>query len=113
MARTNPLLFTKDGELATGQVILIACCLVGMVMFVVDSVSVGVTVSTAAWAWFGSYTTMCFIAGAAVDRARLISASGLPSAVASGISQASGMMWPDHLPDDGIRPPSTMDATDE
>lgn len=113
MARDNPLFFTKDGELATGQVILIACCLVGMVMFVWDAVDARVTVSTPAWAWFGSYTTMCFIAGAAVDRARLISTSSVASGVAQGISQAAGLVWPDHLPDDGIRPPSAMDATDE
>jgi len=29
-------------------------------------------ISVAAWTWFGSFTTLCFIAGAAIDRARLI-----------------------------------------
>jgi len=59
-----------------------------------------VDVSNAAWAWFGSFTAMSFISGAAISRARLIAQSHTPGDVAQAIANA--------LPR-GVRPPTEWD----
>jgi hypothetical protein len=71
--RKNPLLYTKSGELSIGPITLVFCCLVGMLAFMLEGFGIMKHISVAAWTWFGSFTTLCFIAGAAIDRARLIS----------------------------------------
>lgn len=65
------LFYTKDGDLDFGWVILIVCVLFGLVAFVLESIGLW-DISTEAWVWFGSFTTMSFIAGVAISRARLI-----------------------------------------
>lgn len=78
------LLRTREGDLDFGWVILIFCCLVGMGSFVLEGAGF-MKISTAAWAWFGSFTTMSFIAGAAVSRARLIAKADVSAAQARAI----------------------------
>lgn len=84
------LFHTREGDLDFGWVILLACVVVGLVVFVAQSFGWIRGPTVAAWAWFGSFTTMAFIAGAAVSRARLIAGSKAPGEVAQGIGQAMG-----------------------
>lgn len=81
------LLRTKEGDLDLGWVILIVCVVFGCAMFVLEATG-ELKPSTAGWAWFGSFTTLAFIAGATISRARLIAKSDAPGQVASGIAQA-------------------------
>lgn len=78
------LLRTREGDLDFGWIILIFTCLIGMGCFIMEGVG-WMKISTAAWAWFGSYTTLAFIAGAAVSRARLIAKADVSAAHARAI----------------------------
>lgn len=78
------LLRTREGDLDFGWIILIFCCIVGMGSFVLVGFGV-MQLPTSAWAWFGSFTTMSFIAGAAVSRARLIAKADVSAAQARAI----------------------------
>lgn len=100
--RANPLFYTKEGDLDFGWAILLVCCIYGLVAFGLDAAGVW-RVGVAAWAWFGSFTTLAFIAGAALGRARLIAQSDVPGQVAQGIAAA--------LPD-GMRGPTEYDIHD-
>lgn len=93
------LFYTRAGELDFGWLILATCCVVGVVGFVLAGFGV-FKAPGAAWGWFGAFTSMAFIAGAAVDRARLIAQSRTPGEVAQAIASA--------LPDDP-RLPSRFD----
>jgi hypothetical protein len=86
--RHNPLFYTKTGELDTGQFVLLVCCAISLALMVGVSWFNGKEPSIAAWAFFGSFTTMCFIAGAAKDRARLIANSKTPGQVGHAIASA-------------------------
>lgn len=90
MKRTlaHSLLYTKEGELDFGWAILLACCVVGLGAFILTGFGV-FRASVAAWSWFGSFTGMAFIAGAAISRARLIAKSDVPGAIAQGIAQSA------------------------
>lgn len=79
---------TKEGDLDLGWAILVVCVVFGCGMFVLEGTG-EVRPSTAAWAWFGSFTSLAFIAGAAISRARLIAKSDVPGQVAAGIAQAA------------------------
>lgn len=57
------------------------------VVFVLAGLEV-LRVTTAAWAFLGSFTTLAFIAWAARDRAELIAKSRTPGDVAQGIGTA-------------------------
>ena len=87
--RKHPLLFTKDGDLDFGWLILVACVVVGLTVFTLKSFGAIQGPDIAAWSWFGSFTTMSFIAGAAISRARLIAKSDAPGDVAKGIAQST------------------------
>jgi len=80
----------RDGrrELDFGWLILAVCCVVGLAAFVLSGFGV-FKAPPWAWAWFGGFTTMAFIAGAAISRARLIAKSATPGQVAAGIGSAS------------------------
>lgn len=82
------MFFTKEGSLDLGWLILLTCCIVGLTVFVASSVGAIKGPSVAGWAWFGSFTAMAFIAGAARDRAVLIAQSRVPGEVAQGIAQS-------------------------
>ena len=85
--RDNPLFFKRDGGMDLSQFILL--CIVGWVMVCFTLAGLGVLrVSTAAWAFLGSFTSLSFIAWAARDRAALIAASKTPGEVARGIASA-------------------------
>lgn len=88
----HSILYTKDGELDFGWLILVACCVVGLGVFVGDALRI-LRPSVAAWAWFGSFTAMAFIAGATISRARLIAKSNVPGEVAQGIAQSAMGAW--------------------
>lgn len=90
------LLYTKDGDLDFGWVILIGACVVGLTVFVAEALNLIPGPSVAGWSWFGSFTAMAFIAGAAISRARLIAKSGTPGQVAQGIaSSPEPNLWTD------------------
>lgn len=78
------LLRTREGDLDFGWVILIFCCIVGMGAFVLEGFG-KMKLSTSGWVWFGSYTTLAFISGAAVSRARLIAKADVSAAQARAI----------------------------
>jgi hypothetical protein len=84
--RHNPLFYTKTGELDTGQFVLLVCCAVALALMVGVSWFNGKEPSIAAWGFFGSFTTFCFLSGAAKDRAVLIANSKAPGEVAHGIT---------------------------
>src|SRR6185312_15147859 len=81
------LVFTADGDLDFGWLILVVCCVVGLGAFIASGLH-HFDASRWAWAWFGSFTALAFIAGAAISRARLIAKSALPGQIAAGINQA-------------------------
>lgn len=85
---SHSLLYTKDGELDFGWVILIACSVVGLAAFVATGLG-WFKASVAAWSWFGSFTGLAFIAGATISRARLIAKSNLPGQIAQGIASSA------------------------
>lgn len=87
--RHNPLFYTKTGELDTGQFVLLVCCAVALALMVGVSWFSAKEPSGFAWSFFGSFTTMCFIAGAAKDRARLIANSKTPGQVGYAIASAN------------------------
>jgi hypothetical protein len=75
---------TKEGDMDFGWLILIFCVIVGMGSFLLEGLG-KMKISSAAWLWFGSFTTMSFIAGAAIARARLIAKSDVSAAQARAI----------------------------
>lgn len=87
MSAKGGFLRTKDGDLDLGWMILVVCVVFGCGMFVLEGMA-EVKPSTAAWAWFGSFTTLAFINGAAIARARLIAKSDAMGQVAAGIGNA-------------------------
>lgn len=93
------LWYTKSGDLDFGWLILAACCVVGLLAFILTGFG-AFHASIAAWSWFGAFTTMAFIAGATISRARLIASSRAAGEVAQAIATA--------LPDDP-RLPSRYD----
>ncbi len=93
--RKNPFLYTKSGELSLGPLTLIICCLLGMLAFMLEGFGVMQHISIAAWTWFGSFTTLCFIAGAAVDRARLIAKGKVDETVAASDASTQTVPTPD------------------
>lgn len=103
--RKNSLFYTKSGELDTGQFVLLVCCVVGMGVFVGIALNRLVEPSIAAWSFFGTFTTMCFIAGAAKDRAVLIANSKAMGEVSHGIASQTvvvpPMQWTSGDPDAG------------
>ena len=84
------LFFTKEGHLDLGWLILLVCCIVGLWAFI----GLGMqkipkdAIPPAAWAWFGAFTTMAFIAGATTARAAMIAKSTAAGAVAQAIASA-------------------------
>jgi hypothetical protein len=83
--RDNPLFFRADGAMDLAQALL--TLIVGWVICLVTLAGFGVLkYSTAAWAFLGSFTSLCFIAWAARDRAELIARSNTPGQVAAGIA---------------------------
>ena len=87
--RHNPLFYTKTGELDTGQFVLLVCCAVALALMVGVSWFSAKEPSIAAWAFFGSFTTFCFLSGAAKDRAVLIANSRTAGSVSRGIASAA------------------------
>lgn len=91
----HSLLYTKDGDLDFGWAILIACCAVGLAVFVLEAAGRIRGPSIAAWSWFGAFTTMAFIAGTAISRARLIAKSNAIGQVSRGIASSEPNMYTD------------------
>lgn len=85
--RDNPLFFRADGGLDLAQFLLLLIVVWVMVVFTLAGLKV-LTISTAAWAFLGSFTSLCFIAWAARDRAELIANSKTPGEIAKGIASA-------------------------
>jgi hypothetical protein len=75
---------TKEGDVDFGWVLLIIGFANGILLFDLDAFGV-VKISTPAYAWYGSVITMCFIAGAAIARARLIAKADVSAAQARAI----------------------------
>lgn len=88
MPNRGNIFHTREGDMDLGWAILLACVVVGLVVFTALAFGWIPGPSVAGWAWFGSFTTMSFIAGAAIGRARLIAGSKAPGEVAQGIAQA-------------------------
>jgi hypothetical protein len=86
----------RDGrrELDFGWLILAVCCVVGLTCFILSGFGL-FKAPVWAWSWFGAFTTMAFIAGAAISRARLIAKSDAPGQVAQAIASA-GAEFVDH-----------------
>jgi hypothetical protein len=81
MSRANPLFYKMDGSLDLSQFILCVLTVYVCTVFVLAGTGT-LRVSTAAWAFLGSFTTLAFIAWAARDRAALIAGAregSLPS----------------------------------
>jgi hypothetical protein len=105
--RKHPLLYTKAGDLDFGWVILIACCVVGLSVFVLDAFGAIRGPSIAGWSWFGAFTSMAFISGVAISRARLIAKSDVPGDVAKGVASSAPTKFDKHTwkkgdPDEGV-----------
>lgn len=84
--RDNPLLFKRDGSMDLSQFLLVLLTVWVCVVWVLAGLAV-LRVSTAAWAFLGSFTTLAFIAWAARDRAELIANSKAPGEVAAGVAK--------------------------
>ncbi len=88
MRRDHPLFFRRDGGLDLAQFFLLLIVL--WVIVIVTLAGLGILrYSTAAWAFLGSFTSLCFIAWAARDRAELIARSATPGEIAAGIATAA------------------------
>ncbi len=98
--RDNPLFFKRDGGMDLSQVILLSIVAWVMVCFTLAGLGV-LRVSTAAWAFLGSFTSLSFVAWAARDRAALIAASKTPGEVAQGIAMAPPYAGMDQHEGDG------------
>lgn len=85
--RSNPLFFKLSGAMDLSQFILLAICAWVMIVFTLAGLRV-LTVSTAAWAFLGSFTSLAFIAWAARDRAALIANSKVAGEIAAGVGNA-------------------------
>jgi hypothetical protein len=85
--RDNPLFFRADGGLDLAQFLLLLIVVWVMAVFTLAGLQ-HLKVSTAAWAFLGSFTSLCFIAWAARDRAELIANSKTPGEIAKGIASA-------------------------
>ncbi len=83
--RDNPLFFRADGGLDLAQFLLLLIVIWVMAVFTFAGMK-KLTISTAAWAFLGSFTSLCFIAWAARDRAELIATSKTPGEIAKGIA---------------------------
>lgn len=96
--RFETLIWIKhpDGrlELDLGWAILILCCLVGIFVFLLEALTPK-SASIAAWTWFGAFTSMAFIAGTTLARARLIAESKAPGEVATAIATAQPDLYRD------------------
>ncbi len=92
--RKNPLFFRADGGMDLSQFFLLVLVLWVIVVFTLYGFSV-LKIGTAAWAFLGSFTSMCFIAWAARDRAELIANSKTPGEIAKGIASAQPDMYRD------------------
>ena len=65
------LVFTKDGDLDLGWVILLIAFLNGILVW--DFIAFGkATMTPQGWVWYGAVTTMAFISGVSIAKARLI-----------------------------------------
>ena len=87
--RKNPLLYTKEGELSLGPLMLVAAGIQGSFLMIAEGYGWAPHISWHAWAFWGSYVTMTFIAGAAVDRARLIAKSDTPKETGDAIDKTA------------------------
>lgn len=88
--RDHPLFFRQDGGMDLSQFFLLVIVVWVCVVFVLAGAGV-LHVTTAAWAFLGSFTTLAFIAWAARDRAEMIAKSKTPGDVAHGIAQVIEM----------------------
>lgn len=92
--REHPLFFRQDGGMDLSQFVLLVIVLWVVIVFTLAGFEI-LKVSTAAWAFLGSFTTMCFIAWAARDRAELIAGSKTPGEVAKGIASVQPDLYRD------------------
>lgn len=83
--RRHPLFFRKDGGMDLAQFFLLVVVVYVCVIFVLAGLGT-LRVSTAAWAFLGSFVSLAFIAWAARDRAELIARSRTPGEIAAGIA---------------------------
>lgn len=82
------LIYTVQGELDLGWLLLLIAFANAILFFDLAAFKV-VSISVAAWAFYGSMISLCFIAGAAISRARLIAGSRVPGEVARGIAESA------------------------
>ena len=94
MRRTNPFLFQKDGSLDLSQVFLAVLVLWVVIAFTLNGLGV-LTFTPAAYAFWGSFLSLAFLAWAARDRAAVVAKSRTPGDVAKGIASAGGDAWRD------------------
>lgn len=93
MRRTNPLLFKQSGELDLSQVFLAVLVLWVVVAFTLNGLGI-LTFTAPAYAFWGSFLSLAFIAWAARDRAVLIAQSrSAPPAVEQ--PSRMGDLWTD------------------
>lgn len=85
--RDHPLFFRADGGMDLSQFFLLVLVLWVIVVWTLAGFG-HLKVSTAAWAFLGSFTSLCFIAWAARDRAELIANSKTPGEIAKGIAES-------------------------
>lgn len=103
------LFFTREDELDLGWMILLLCALFGMAGFGLEAAKVW-DISTEAWVWYGSFTTLSFIAGTTLSRARLI--AGLQGNMQGMLQGLSGkaVVGPDPLQDEREDPRAPQGA---
>lgn len=96
MDRGNPFLFKQNGELDLSQVFLAILVLWVVIAFTLNGLGI-LTFTAPAYAFWGSFLSLAFIAWAARDRAVLIAQSRSappPPATAEPVSRV-GNLWTD------------------
>lgn len=83
-------LHKRNGALDLSWLLLVVDCAATVGVILLDGFHVGGfgPVSNAAYACLGGFGTMCFIAGAARDRAEILANATSPGAVASAIASS-------------------------
>lgn len=107
------LFFTADDELDIGWLILGLCCVFGLAAFGLEGAGLWSHISNAAWAWFGTFTTLSFISGVTINRARLIASSeavkGVPGAIGTALIDPNRHKDPFLDGDDDVLDPRAPD----
>lgn len=85
--REHPWLYTANGDLDLSWVLLVVGCAILVASLLLQGFHIaGFDLPVAAWSCLGSFTALCFVAGAARDRATILAGATMPGEVGRAIA---------------------------